>query len=149
MQTASSHAELEEYEAAEASLAKAQQYGAALIKDLEQPCVPEQQFCNFAETFIEALLDRARNAWKLQQQVEHSSFRHHNCMQSQCHGLCTCHISPNALSSMRWQSSVDVSFLLTGSRNGCLFGVCRCGPAPALAIQEPLPHVPHCHPGTH
>jgi hypothetical protein len=61
---------MEEFEAAEASLGKAQQYGATLIKELEQPIVPDDHFCDFAERFLEVLIDRARNAWKLQQQVQ-------------------------------------------------------------------------------
>lgn len=69
MQIGCTHAELKEYEAAEASFGKAHEYSASLLLDLQQAEASEDLLADFADDYCLLLISRAKNAWQLQQKV--------------------------------------------------------------------------------
>ena len=68
LQTGQAYSDLEEFEAAEACLAKATEYATQLLSscrgDAGQPRSAE-----WLQSIVELFIDRARNAWLLSQQV--------------------------------------------------------------------------------
>jgi len=71
VQIGCTHAELKEYEAAEASFGKAHEYGASLLLDLQKAETSEDLLGEFADDYCLLLISRAKNAWQLQQKVDH------------------------------------------------------------------------------
>ena len=69
MQTGREHTCLEEYEAAEAWFGKAAEHLRLLSSVLDGPGPAAEQHCKFAEAYFNLLVDRAKNAWRLQQKV--------------------------------------------------------------------------------
>lgn len=67
-QTGICHAELQEYEAAEACFAKAQEHCSAL----DDPSAVSEQAFEATEAYFDVLVDRAKNAWHLQQRARWS-----------------------------------------------------------------------------
>ena len=65
VQTGRCHADVEQFEAAEACFGKAQEHCSAL----DTPSTMSEQASEAAGIYFDVLLDRAQNAWYLQQRV--------------------------------------------------------------------------------
>lgn len=73
MQTGCEHACLKEYEAAEACFSKATEHRSLLCSTLDGPGPATCQLCEFTVAYFRLLVDRAENAWHLQQRVSRRS----------------------------------------------------------------------------
>lgn len=69
MQTGCEHARLEEHEAAEACFAKATEHRSHVCSMLDGLGLTTEQQSDFVVAYFRLFVDRAQNAWHLQQKV--------------------------------------------------------------------------------